>query len=647
MKLHLAVFAVVFLFALAPSVFAVTTIHAPAVDTNGRGVLTVLEANVVDGTGAVFIDIEPYISVDTQQSARTAAEIAAEEAQVDLKKYDVLFKILAKTQIVDGPSGGAGLALVAYGEFTKRNPRKDLAITGSIERDGSVGTVGGVYEKALSLKGTGTKLFLIPKGQVKYQGKNLALEAEKFGVQVVEVRNIKDVIKYAFTSEGSKVEAQVFEEQPLVIEKISNPAQLEPLKQIALEEIAALEKLSGELEKEKDTEILRESVNKSIFESKYLLEQGYYYSAANLVFVAKISTESVKLKNVSQTEFMRMVQELENDAKTISFGPLTVENMEWSVGAKLRYYWASNKIKGIKKTIGITGPDELHGEYVAAKNWVAAAKRMNEIAKGIGGKAIANQNGVRQAAEELIQSLNQTQSFVLDSEIEQHYSGAVAAYGKADYATALFDALFAKAITEAEDKIESQIGSDFTKGLRSSRDLDSYEGSIWAQYYFIHSLYSVAQANRTNEFIFTVNAIKLQHLSNLLEENIPMMKEALLQEAPAAISFPGNSEGGGFKVQTKVTPQQPEVNTLLLIVLALLGVVLLALLIRGLNARRRMAGEPLSIAEKIEKLDELLMRGEISERNWEILHQRYFRQMRTEKSGKTKTKAKTARKTKS
>src|SRR3989344_7652485 len=111
MKLRSAVFGLLAIAFLLPNAFAITSVHAPAVDTNGNGVLTSLEANAIQGDGDIFVDIQPFISVDTQQSAKTAVEIAAQEAGVNAKKYDVLFKILARTQIIDGPPRGAGLKL--------------------------------------------------------------------------------------------------------------------------------------------------------------------------------------------------------------------------------------------------------------------------------------------------------------------------------------------------------------------------------------------------------------------------------------------------------------------------------------------------------------------------------------------------------
>ncbi len=648
-RLNLSIIALVIsLAAFSNLALALTVLHVPAVDTNGNGVLTEMQAQAISGDGDVYVDTKPYISVDTQQSARVAAEIAAEAAKIDLKKYDVLYKILARTQVVDGPSGGGALALLAYSEFTGKKPRNDMAMTGTIERDGTIGPIGGVMEKALSLKGTAVKLFLVPKGQSVSNGESVADAVKGFGVQVVEIRNFQDVIDYAFTPEGSEVQAQTFVEGPLVVQKVNAPAELDPLKQIALEEITALQKDYDSLSTDKNATLLLSNLKTALNESKYLLDQGYYYSAANEVFIARIAVDSYRLHDLSQIDFMKSVQLLENDAKAIKFEKETPENLEWVIGAKLRYYWALNKIQGIKKNVGTVALDQLYSEYSASKSWISASKKMNAIAKSMGGVQVPSQDGAKDYARKLIDAINQSQAYVLDTEVNQHYQGAVMAYDNGDYATSMFDGVFAKALAEGGDTVENAIGSDLTNGLRPAKDLARYNASIWAQYYFIHSFYSLEQANRTNEFSFTANAIKLQGLSEILKDDIPLLKQALLTGSPidngAAIGSASSGNGNpsqGINIQTRITPENPSNNTLIIVLLGAVGLVLIILLLRRPSA---MPESQVSTAQKIEKLDELLIKGKIKEENWEILHERYVKQLRKEQ-GSAKAASASAKKT--
>lgn len=630
--------------------FASTTIDVPAVDTGGKGILTHIEATATSGTGEIFVDIDPYISIDTQQSARTATQIAAQTARAELNKFDVYYKVVAKTQTVDGPSGGAALTLLAYAEFTKRQPRSDIVVTGTIERDGSIGQIGGIVEKTRSLKDKGVKLFLVPKGQRTYQGTDIVEEARAFGVQVVEVRNVQDLVKYAFTPTGSVVEAEQFNEQPLVLDNLSPPPELSPLKQIASEEISSLEGDLKPFGTTKEERVFKQSLQTTVNESKYALEKGYYYSAANSIFVARISFDTFMLRNTTEIDFMRMTQRLENEAKAIDFENESAENLEWVIGAKLRYYWAFNKLQGIKKAVGTVPVEQLYSEYVAAKSWVSAAKKMNNVAKSIQSKTFyKNQDGAREYAEKLVDALNRSQVYLIDNEVKQHYDGAAKALEKGDYATAVFDGLFSKSLAESDDKISKSIGSDLTDGLYEAKDFSRYKSSVWAEYYFIHALYSETQANRTNDFSFMSNAIKLQDFSEVLKDEIPYLKTALASgRGSKAISIPanpnsGNSGGeGGLVVTTRVTSTSEASaaeKTILLAALIALAVILLILLIRKTISIIGPKPHPLETAGKIEKIDDMLIHGQISERNWEILHARYLKRLRQEaRAGETNFK---------
>ena len=76
---------VLFFIAFAALVFAQSSIKVPAVDSSGKGILTSVEASVKPGSGAVYLDVEPFISVETQESAKLAVKIAGEQAGVDTR----------------------------------------------------------------------------------------------------------------------------------------------------------------------------------------------------------------------------------------------------------------------------------------------------------------------------------------------------------------------------------------------------------------------------------------------------------------------------------------------------------------------------------------------------------------------------------
>jgi len=607
--------------------FALTTMHVPAVAANGEGVLTSIEATVTAGNGGVYVDIEPFISVDTQESAKIAAKVAANKAGVSIDNYNVLFKIVADTEIVDGPSGGSALALLAYAEFTGKKPRSDLALTGTIEPDGSIGKIGGVVQKAEAARKMGVKLFLVPSGQSVQGGVDLTQYGERWGMQVVEVSSMDEAIKYAFTAEGAQVYAPKKEEKPLVLRKLEPSKDAGEMRVIAKAEIDDLKKLVRKYENgnSNQTELIHKSLLKSINSSQYLLDQGYYYSAANTAFLARINENAYALANVSKPELKKLVGDLEKQANEMKFANKTLENLDWVVGAQLRYYWALQAIYNLQDRMDVMSPLQLVEDYASAKSWLSAADRMNKIAEQKGGNPI-DELKTRDYARRLIEAVNSSlEQNLLDSEALQHADAAILAYTQGDYATSTFDSLFAQALVFSRQKVLKADPKDL-KGLvnDSSEKMNSFE-SAWAQLYYAHSLYNIEEANRTGEFAYFTNAVKLQEISKAFENNVKQLRAELSMSSlpqPSGVpeTEPPALEIGRIEVKEAPFWTQPRV-----LILGGIGVIAIAIIIGILAVRLKIRerAKPLTDEERLRKLDDLLLKGGLSEKTYDRLRSKY------------------------
>ncbi|MBI5228464.1 hypothetical protein HY991_00010, partial [Candidatus Micrarchaeota archaeon] len=339
-------------------VSATTRLYVPAVDSNGKGILTTIDATAIGGAGDVYMTTEPLVSVETQHSERTATKVAAELAGVNRSNYDLLFKIHAEAEVVDGPSGGAAMTLLAYAELANKTPRKDFSITGTIEGNGGMGKVGGIKEKAEAVAKQGLKVFLIPRGQGTDGGVDVIEYAkQKWGLQVVEVENAREAINIAFSPEGSLINVSGRVEKPLVLPSASPSDETKSMKAIAESELleAGNQLLSLNLTGSNEKFVL-EQLNTS----KLLLEKGYYYSAANTVFVLKINMLAYSLSNISRQEFREKVDGLEKAIAGYSdFVQPDEQNWEWVAGAKVRYYWTKLKAREVKENLGSKLPQYL------------------------------------------------------------------------------------------------------------------------------------------------------------------------------------------------------------------------------------------------------------------------------------------------
>lgn len=193
-------------------------LHVPAVDDQGRGISTILKVEAVPGEGRTLTNIDYLLFwVDTQHSIQTAKIVAANMTTADLSSIDLIYTIETQANVIEGPSAGAALALATIAVLEDKSLNPDVAITGTINPDGSIGPVGGILEKAKASKEGGAKIFLVPRGQgfqtyyspvkqcriigqinyctVEYKKQTVDITNEA-GIEVREVANVREALKY-------------------------------------------------------------------------------------------------------------------------------------------------------------------------------------------------------------------------------------------------------------------------------------------------------------------------------------------------------------------------------------------------------------------------------------------------------------------
>jgi len=94
-----------------------------------------------------------------------------------------------------GPSGGLISALEIYNQLTEEDLTKGLKITGTgtIELDGTIGTIGGVEHKLLGAEASNTDYFLVPSGE-NYKAAKKYKKEKKLKTKLIEVKSLEDAI---------------------------------------------------------------------------------------------------------------------------------------------------------------------------------------------------------------------------------------------------------------------------------------------------------------------------------------------------------------------------------------------------------------------------------------------------------------------
>lgn len=147
---------------------------------NPVGVVCTLAVRIRPGEGYVYVGVDPMlVGFDFQDSDRKAIRVAGtlaghplDDDGVGLKGCDVYFLVAGpgkeiRVEAIDGPSAGAATTIALLSVLENRRIRKGYVITGTIEEDGKIGQVGGIFHKALAAAKEGATHFLVPKGQGK------------------------------------------------------------------------------------------------------------------------------------------------------------------------------------------------------------------------------------------------------------------------------------------------------------------------------------------------------------------------------------------------------------------------------------------------------------------------------------------------
>ena len=182
-----------------------------------KGVVMNLLVELRNGEGRLLVNTQPKVGIDLQTSGRTAVLVAQNVTRVSMSTTDVILTVIAESnvEVVDGPSAGAAITLAMIAAVRNQTLRRDVFISGTINPDQTVGSVGGLEYKALAAAEKGAVVFLVPKGQsvitvykpvekqpipgltvVVYETSKVSLESllkeRGYGVTVVEVSTIQE-----------------------------------------------------------------------------------------------------------------------------------------------------------------------------------------------------------------------------------------------------------------------------------------------------------------------------------------------------------------------------------------------------------------------------------------------------------------------
>lgn len=160
------------------------SIEVQPVGTNEREVRTVVLGPREDDPDRAFLGVGP---ID----------------QVEFLTPDIPFDVEIDSGAVGGPSAGLAFTLAILDELTpgELTGGAQIAVTGTINFDGSVGSVGGVEQKAAAVRELGIEYFIVP---LALGEERIAEVRERGGdeVEIVPVANIEEALAFLETVGG-------------------------------------------------------------------------------------------------------------------------------------------------------------------------------------------------------------------------------------------------------------------------------------------------------------------------------------------------------------------------------------------------------------------------------------------------------------
>jgi len=124
----------------------------------------------IDRPGEGTLDVTVELSSAPDEPDRTIIGFVP----FDTRTVDLPFDVSIDTAAVGGPSAGLAFTLALIDELTEGDLTggRNIAVTGTIALDGTVGAIGGLEQKVSAVDQHGVEVFLIPENQIELSEAN-------------------------------------------------------------------------------------------------------------------------------------------------------------------------------------------------------------------------------------------------------------------------------------------------------------------------------------------------------------------------------------------------------------------------------------------------------------------------------------------
>ncbi|MEA3430779.1 MAG: S16 family serine protease [Nanoarchaeota archaeon] len=428
-----------------------------AVTEAGTGSTANLNLKITEGTGRVFIDTQPLTKLDTLISTRFANSIACDFLDKDCSDYDFFYTIKAKSAIVGGPSAGSAISVLTIAVLdNKKVP--NIAITGTINSGGFIGSVGGIKSKIETAADQGIERVFVPLGDSKFKENNTTTNLIEYGAELgIDVVEVSDLNSAMFEIAGKMYWPENYEiELPEIY-------------------ILTMKGLANRLCEKSSTlrdELLSQGVTKALADdyiereieafnftnkAKTAIVEDLYYSAASYCYAANVIYRELLIEFVNDTD----KQDIEKIREELAEFESEIDNKPIETITDLQAYMVvKERLSESKYFLNMTNErlndndSEYSQDFAVAIERLYSARTWSDFFNKPGKKFVFNRDSLREAcdnkiseAEERFQYINTIIPFV-HSSVKKELQKAHLDRDTENYVLCLFRAGKAKAETD-------------------------------------------------------------------------------------------------------------------------------------------------------------------------------------------------------
>ncbi|MDE1824101.1 MAG: hypothetical protein KGI00_04885 [Candidatus Micrarchaeota archaeon] len=581
----------------------VTSLHAPAVILNQSiGELTGISLNVTPGTGSVVVNGASSVGSDTRISAETAATYASAYLGIDERNYNFTYTINASGINVSGPSAGLAFTLLAvYGLQGKQLP-SNFSVTGTIEADGAVGLVGGVYDKATAVKKGNLGYLIVPfanNGSIEYLIYYMA--QQQLAIPIEQAGNVTQALNYVSGNTPiTHLQYSILRNYSVAslptVNSTCNGCNLSAFWAVTDYTLNFTAQQAASLYQNKTPNAfirtgsnLQSQLLTQLDQYRAIASKGYLYTAADLAFLDYIkSFVFANSYNITGSKAVSTISSVSLYCSSLTPPAITQQNYEYVMGGELRQSWANITLHDLNNTVNSSSDSDAAIEAIysvaPAYAWCKAANEMYSVAASLNGTNVSISPSLKRQAYAALSNMSSSDTL--------YSRAAKQLYANGYYGAALYSAVYANVFSGSQPTIA--FNASTVNSINSSISNETaYSVGVWPYQFALQSSFYLKQAMFSSNSNERNSDMRSSYSSLMLSQGISAANNKML----SSMTYSATQPSGTSQLDSELASLQHQFNKIyelsLVIMLLLLLVIIsqtffIAMLLKKLrNGKKR------------------------------------------------------------